>query len=156
MTTLLPPVPYWVFCVYEPISTLAGFGYAILQSEKFVAEQLPDTPVTALTPTGTLIAWQTGNLFGIMCMMAIAILWSTTEVAVMKRYLVALLIGDLGHVIAIWWFMGSAAFFGIHQWNILTWANVGFTIFLALTRTATLAGLFGAIEPQGSTKVKVK
>ncbi|KAK6353376.1 hypothetical protein TWF696_005344 [Orbilia brochopaga] len=98
MATLLPPVPYWVFCVFEPISTFAGLGYAVLNTDKFVAEQLPDVEVSALSPQGTLVAWQTGNLFGIMAMMAIAVLWSTSEVAVVKRYLVALLLGDIGHL----------------------------------------------------------
>ncbi|EPS36823.1 hypothetical protein H072_9599 [Dactylellina haptotyla CBS 200.50] len=98
MATLLPPVPYWVFCIVEPVSTAAGFAVAILTPDEFVAQQLPDTALTALAPSGRLMAWQTGNLFGIMAMMAIAVLWSTTEAAVVRRYLVALFLGDVGHL----------------------------------------------------------
>ncbi|KAK6522077.1 hypothetical protein TWF281_002646 [Arthrobotrys megalospora] len=156
MATLLPTVPYWVFCVYEPVSIFAGFAFAILQPEQFVAQQLPDTELAELTPSGKLIAWQTGNLFGIMAMMGIAILFATTEVAVVKRYLVVLLLGDLGHLMAVWWMMGSYEFFAAHRWSGFTWGNVGMTMFLALTRIGTLVGLFGAIKPQPSTVGKVK
>ncbi|KAJ6264151.1 LOW QUALITY PROTEIN: hypothetical protein Dda_0293 [Drechslerella dactyloides] len=156
MATLLPPVPWWVFCVYEPISTFAGLGYAVLSTEKFVAEQLPDVEASALTPQGTLVAWQTGNLFGIMAMMAIAVLWSTSEVAVVKRYLVALLVGDIGHLAAVWWHMGTGHFVGAHRWNVFTWGNVGVTAFLAVVRLGTLAGLFGGIGLQPLTKHKAR
>ncbi|EGX48922.1 hypothetical protein AOL_s00079g143 [Orbilia oligospora ATCC 24927] len=98
MATLLPTVPYWVFCVSEPVSLVAGFAIAIFQPERFVALQLPNTESTDLSPSGKLIAWQTGNLFGIMAMMGIAILFATTEVVVVKRYLIALLLGDIGHL----------------------------------------------------------
>ncbi|KAF3284729.1 hypothetical protein TWF970_011016 [Orbilia oligospora] len=158
MATLLPTVPYWVFCVSEPVSLVAGFAIAIFQPERFVALQLPNTESTDLSPSGKLIAWQTGNLFGIMAMMGIAILFATTEVVVVKRYLIALLLGDIGHLTAVWWMMGSYEFFSAHRWNGFTWGNVGITFLLALVRIGTLVGLFGEIKPQPSTvgKVKVK
>ncbi|KAF3912651.1 hypothetical protein ABW21_db0201567 [Orbilia brochopaga] len=156
MATMLPTIPYWVFCVFEPISTFAGLGYAVLNTDGFVAEQLPDVDMSAMSPHSTLVAWQTGNLFGIMAMMAIAVLWSTSEVAVVKRYLVALLLGDIGHLAAVWWHMGTAGFVGVHRWNVFTWGNIGATIFLAVVRLGTLVGSFGAVEPQLSTKRKVK
>ncbi|KAF3188709.1 hypothetical protein TWF106_007206 [Orbilia oligospora] len=158
MATLLPTVPYLVFCVSEPVSLVVGFAIAIFQPEQFVRLQLPNTSPTDLSPSGKLIAWQTGNLFGIMAMMGIAILFATTEVVVVKRYLVALLLGDIGHLTAVWWVMGSYEFFSAHRWNWFTWGNVGITFLLALVRIGTLVGLFGEIKLQPSTvgKVKVK
>ncbi|KAK6496377.1 hypothetical protein TWF481_002402 [Arthrobotrys musiformis] len=156
MATLLPTVPYWVFCVSEPVSLVAGLAIAILDPEQFVASQLPNTELTQLSPSNKLIAWQTGNLFGIMGMMGIAILFATTEVVVVKRYLVALLLGDIGHLTAVWWVMGSYEFFAPHRWSGFTWGNVGITALLALVRIGTLVGLFGPIRPQPSTVVKVK
>ncbi|KAK6341910.1 hypothetical protein TWF730_001395 [Orbilia blumenaviensis] len=156
MATLLPTVPYWVFCVYEPLSIFGGFAIAILFPELFVALQLPDTEVTELSPSNKLIAWQTGNLFGIMAMMGIAVLFATTEPPVVKRYLVALLLGDIGHLTAVWWVMGSYEFFAAHRWSWFTWGNVGMTMFLALARVGTLGGLLGEIKLQASNDEKAK
>ncbi|KAK6502270.1 hypothetical protein TWF506_002853 [Arthrobotrys conoides] len=156
MATLLPTVPYWVFCVSEPVSLVVGFAIAVFQPGQFVELQLPNTDSAELSSSGKLIAWQTGNLFGIMAMMGIAILFATTEVAVVRRYLIALLLGDIGHLTAVWWMMGSYEFLSAHRWNWFTWGNVGITFLLALVRISTLMGLFGEIKPQPSTVGKVK
>lgn len=80
------------------VASFAGFVFAILKPEAFVAQQLPDTELVALTPAQTVITWQVGNMFGVLTLMSIAILWESTEPSVVKRYFCALLVGDIGHV----------------------------------------------------------
>jgi len=102
-----------------------------------------------------MVTYQLGNTFFIMSMMAFVVLWSSSEARVVKRYLWALAIGDVGHLFSVWWFSGSGYFFGVSQWNALAGGSIGFTTFLLLTRIVTLMGGFGDIgEREGKVKVK--
>jgi hypothetical protein len=62
---------------------------------------------------------------------------------VLRNYLCALAIADVGHIYATYDCMGHDRFVDVMNWNVLTWGNVGVTGFLLINRIAYLVGLFG-------------
>ena len=57
-------------------------------------------PPAKLTPNTRLVAYQLGNVYGLLAMVSIAVLYTTTEAKVVRNYLIALWIADIGHVAA--------------------------------------------------------
>lgn len=84
-------------------------------------------------------------------MLGVAVLYSTTDPKVVRNYLVALAIADIGHVYATAAIQGKDAMIDIAGWNYMTWGNVGATLFLFLNRVVYLAGWFqpapSSVEP---------
>lgn len=102
MTSILPPIPRFVFTVFEPIALVAGYLSPLLDTTGFVNSQLPTTSVTktSLTATNRILALQLGNLYGLLFMVGIGVLYTTTEVRVVRNYLLACAIADVGHLYA--------------------------------------------------------
>lgn len=46
-----------------------------------------------------MVAYQLGNIYLLLAMVGIAVLYSTTEPKVVRNYIVALWIADIGHVV---------------------------------------------------------
>ncbi|KAK3336215.1 hypothetical protein B0T19DRAFT_32766 [Cercophora scortea] len=163
MASQLPPFPRVVFTVLEPISLLAGFFPAVLLPDWFIGEQLPSaasasaTSAATMTANSRVVAQQLGNCYGLAFLVAVAVLYSTTEIKVVRNYLIALWIADIGHVAITYLALGHDRAVDVGAWNPMTWGNIGATLFLFLTRTAYLPGLFGPDRsPSGLEKEKKK
>lgn len=154
MASRLPAFPRLVFTVVEPISLISGCLPALFMSDWFVREQISNstpsvggTALISVSDHARLVAQQLGNAYGLLFMVGVAVLYTSTELAVVRNYLVALLIADVGHVGLTIVTLGADRFLSVGEWNAMTWGNVGFTAFLALTRIAYLSGLFGPDKP---------
>ena len=74
------------------------------------------------------MAQQLGNAYGLLFMVGVAVLYSTSELRVVKSYLVALWIADISHVLLTCFALGYDGFMAVGEWNAMTWGNVGFTV----------------------------
>ncbi|KAF2432981.1 hypothetical protein EJ08DRAFT_647723 [Tothia fuscella] len=159
MAASLPPFPRFVFTKLEPISLLAGFLGPVISPKFFISAQLPQSTAIlkplnySIDPTSTLLAWQLGNAYLLLGLLGIFILNTTTEVKVVRAYLWALLLGDVGHVGFTVYAMGWDGTVAWKDWSSVTWGNVAFTVFLFLTRCLYLAGFF---DSQTSSKTVVR
>ncbi|KAI3399431.1 hypothetical protein diail_6905 [Diaporthe ilicicola] len=149
--------------------SIAGWAGATLDPSWFVGEQT-STPSLTVDDNSRLVALQLGNCYGLLFLAAVAVLYTTTELKVVRNYLIALWIADIGHVAVCYVGLGFDRFVDVASWNSMTWGNVGATVsevflrnqrtgsltdskaFLCLTRTAYLLGLFGPDAPISSAK----
>ncbi|EXK99143.1 hypothetical protein FOQG_01771 [Fusarium oxysporum f. sp. raphani 54005] len=143
MASSLPTFPRIVFTIIEPISLVAGFAGAVIDPAWFIGEQSPQKNDNDASPNSIIIAWQLGNLYLLLAFIGVAILSTTTENRVVRSYLFALWLADIGHVGFSSYGIGRDRLLNPPQWNAMTWGNVGMTLFLFLTRTAYLTGFFG-------------
>lgn len=139
----------------------------MVSPEWFIAQQIDQTghhvPSTA---SNLLVAQQLGNCYFLAFLIALAVLYTTTELAVVRNYLKALWIADITHVGLTLYSLGYERSVAVHEWNAMAWGNVGVTVrlaargrrnvlfkltvpqvFLFLTRTAYLLGFFGPNGP---------
>ncbi|KAF4339272.1 hypothetical protein FBEOM_6808 [Fusarium beomiforme] len=143
MASSLPTFPRIVFTVVEPISLVAGFVGAVIDPAWFIGEQSPQKNDVDASHNSIIIAWQLGNLYLLLAFIGIAVLSTTTENRVVRAYLVALWLGDVGHVGFSSYGLGWHKLSSPSQWNAVTWGNIAMTLFLLFTRTAYLTGFFG-------------
>ena len=61
-------------------------------------------------------------------MVAVGVLYSTTEPKVVRNYVIALWIADIGHVVTTGYVMGYEKFVDFANYNPTTWGNVGATV----------------------------
>ncbi|KAI0848424.1 hypothetical protein F5Y00DRAFT_262518 [Daldinia vernicosa] len=147
MASQLPAFPRTIFTIVEPISLIGGFLGPFLDPEWFIASQIGAADGSNLAPrddNARLIALQLGNTYGLLFLLGVAVLYTTTELKVVRNYLISLWIADISHVGVTCWLLGYDRTLDVGSWNAVTWGNVGFTTFLCLTRTAYLLGLFGS------------
>ncbi|KAL8939328.1 MAG: hypothetical protein Q9216_003421 [Gyalolechia sp. 2 TL-2023] len=142
MSAILPPFPRLVFTVLEPLACIGGY-IASLDTSYFAASQVPSILPTPLTSTTQVLALQLGNCYGLIALIAIGILYSTSEPKVVRNYLVACAIADVGHLWVTYHVLGYANYVNVKGWNSLAWGNIGFTFFLFMTRVGYLTGIFG-------------
>ncbi|KAI4248464.1 MAG: hypothetical protein L6R40_001025 [Gallowayella cf. fulva] len=152
MSTLLPPFPRLVFTILEPLACIAGYIAPVLDTAAFAAAQVPSITPTPLTSTSQVLALQLGNCYGLIALIAIGVLYSTNEPKVVRNYLVACAIADVGHLWVTYVVLGYANFVNVKGWNSLAWGNIGFTFFLFVTRIGYLAGVFGNDRVVASVK----
>ncbi|KAI3321537.1 hypothetical protein HD806DRAFT_502827 [Xylariaceae sp. AK1471] len=143
MASQLPSFPRTLFTIIEPISLIAGCLGPLINADWFIASQI-DNPPSPTSENARLVALQLGNCYGLLFLVGVAVLYTTTELRVVRNYLVALLIADVTHVGLTCWGLGYDRAINVAGWNAVTWGNVGFTVFLSLTRVAYLLGLFGS------------
>ncbi|KAI1300426.1 hypothetical protein F5Y03DRAFT_397144 [Xylaria venustula] len=145
MASQLPSFPRTVFTIIEPISLVAGFLGPLIDADWFIASQIDNSATAGVSESenARLVALQLGNAYGLLFLVGVAVLYTTTELKVVRNYLVALLIADITHVGLTCWGLGYEKAVDVPAWNAVTWGNVGFTALLGLTRTAYLLGLFG-------------
>ncbi|KAI4237228.1 MAG: hypothetical protein LQ349_002024 [Xanthoria aureola] len=155
MSALLPPVPRLVFTILEPLACIGGYLAPILDTASFASAQVPSITPTQYTSTTQILALQLGNCYGLIALIAIGVLYSTNEAKVVRNYLVACAIADIGHLWVTYEVLGYANFVDVKGWNSLAWGNVGFTFFLFVTRIAYLAGLLGKDRIAAGTKKRV-
>ncbi|PSS12446.1 hypothetical protein M430DRAFT_36572 [Amorphotheca resinae ATCC 22711] len=143
MASILPPIPRVVFTVLEPLTLVAGFFAPFISPEWFVAEQIASSPLVDITQNTKMVAYQLGNIYILLAMIGVAVLYTTTEARVVRNYLIALAIADVSHVGVTWYAMGHERAVDVASWNSMTWGNIGVTTLLFVVRLAYLAGLFG-------------
>ncbi|ODQ50528.1 hypothetical protein SAICODRAFT_46606, partial [Saitoella complicata NRRL Y-17804] len=141
----LPSFYSGVFVIFEPLSTLAGALYAFTDPYGFVTTQDPsqshlvDALKSQTLPLSSLaVAIQLGNCYLLLSLISTFILHTTNEVRTVRALLWALLLGDVGHVGACYWVLGSEVFWDVSRWNAVTAGNVGVTTLLAVCRIAYL------------------
>lgn len=81
-------------------------------------------------------------------LVGVGVLHSSSEIRVVKNYLIALAVADLGHIMITAEALGREEMVDVKGWNAMTWGNLGVTMFLFLTRCAYLMGLFGPDKPK--------
>ena len=85
-------------------------------------------------------------------MIAVGILYATTEPKVVRNFLIVCAIADVGHVYACYHVMGQKSFLDVASWNEVVWGNVGITSALFFSRVLYLAGVFGKDSVENSRK----
>ena len=100
MASILPPFPRFVFTIFEPIALVAGYLSPMLDTTGFVNSQLPATTIITISPTATnrILALQLGNVYGLLAMVGVGVLYATTEAKVVRNFLIACAIADIGHL----------------------------------------------------------
>lgn len=71
-----------------------------------------------------------GNIYLLLAMVGIAVLYTTTEPKVVRNYVIALWIADIGHIAVTCWVMDYEKLVNVAGWNPLTWGNIGATVSL--------------------------
>jgi hypothetical protein len=61
-------------------------------------------------------------------MLGVAVLYTSTELNVVRNYLWALWVADLGHIGLTAYSLGLDRFIAVSEWNAMTWGNVGATV----------------------------
>lgn len=108
-------------------SSIAGWAGATLNPVWFVNEQTSTTPLS-VDDNAKLVALQLGNTYGLVFLIATAVLYTTSEIKVVRNYLVACWLADISHVYVCYHVLGWARFVDVASWNSMTWGNVGATV----------------------------
>lgn len=82
-------------------------------------------------------------MYGLTGMIGVGLLYFTSEAVVVRNFLIACAIADVGHLWATYHVIGFANFIDMRNWNATTWGNIGATAFLLITRLLYLSGAFG-------------
>ena len=129
------------------ICRIAGALVTMGDPQSAVALQHPDVQTPQTLPMDThMVMQQLGNLYLLLALVSVAVLYTTSEPKVVRNYLIALALADVGHIYITYLGLGQAIFFNIARWNSMTWGNVGVTSFLLLNRLCCFLGLFGSIK----------
>ncbi|RGP77443.1 hypothetical protein FLONG3_4448 [Fusarium longipes] len=128
MASSLPTFPRIVFTIFEPISLVAGFVGAVIDPAWFINEQVPQSNVMSPSGNGIMVTWQLGNLYLLLGFLGIAILSTTNEISVVRAYLIALWLGDIGHVGFSSYGLGWDMLMNPTKWNATTWGNIAVTL----------------------------
>jgi hypothetical protein len=155
--------------------SVAGFIFPILSPKYFIGSQLPSsslsiTQQTILSgvvvndPTAKLITWQLGNCYLLFAFVGVFILNTTTELKVVRAYLFALWLGDIGHLGITLYAMGLDGILDFGNWSSVVWGNIGITFFLFIVRSLYLQGFLDdkvdvkppALSTRGKTGPKTK
>ena len=76
-----------------------------------------------------LVAQQLGNAYGLLFLAAVAVLYTTNELKVVRNYLIALLIADIGHIaLTCIQLHRDGTLLLLDEWNSMTWGNVAVTV----------------------------
>lgn len=102
----------------------------------FIEEQIGNAARLRHNDNARLVALQLGNAYGLLFMVGIAVLYTTAELKVVRNYLWALWVADLGHIGLTAYLLGLKRFMALSEWNAMTWGNIGVTVGQRLTAHA--------------------
>jgi len=71
---------------------------------------------------------QLGNMFFLAGLVGVGVLYATTEPRVVRNYLIALWLADIGHVGITYYVMEYAKFVDVANWNAMAWGNIATTV----------------------------
>jgi hypothetical protein len=128
MTSILPTIPRFVFTIFEPLSLIAGAIGAYSNPSWFVAEQIVMSPPETLSPNSIVVTLQLGNLYLLLAMVGISIMYTSTEPRVVQNYIWALLIADIGHLYVTYYILEYERFVDIANWNAMAYGNILTTV----------------------------
>lgn len=80
------------------------------------------------TDNARLVAQQLGNCYGLLALIGLAVLNTSTELAVVRNYLIALWVADITHVAATCYAIGYGRSVSVGEWDAMLWGNVGVTV----------------------------
>lgn len=125
---------------------VAGALSPIIDTDNFIAGQISFAypPPLPHHPSVLALNYQLANIYGLVGMLALGIIYGTSEIHVLRNAVVAMTIADLGHLYATYVPMGPDLFFDVASWSLVSWGNIGFTAFLFVNRIAYLLGFFGS------------
>ena len=66
-------------------------------------------------------------------LVGIAVLYSSSELRVVKNYLIALWVADLGHMMITAEGLGWEGTMDVRRWDAMTWGNLGVTVSCSLS-----------------------
>jgi hypothetical protein len=89
-------------------------------------------------------------------MIGVGVLYTTTEPKVVRNFLLACAVADVGHLWATCAVMGQHDFLDVMNWNVMAWGNIGVTAGLLVVRILYLIGALGQDRVVASTKQAVK
>ena len=112
--------------------------HRLYETEQCLALQMGMSAAFYMSHNPTASDNQSGNLYLLLSLLGLFILNTTTEPRVVHAYILALLIGDIGHVAASVYVMGYDATIDVGKWNDMAWGNIGVTIFLFFCRSCLL------------------
>ena len=61
-------------------------------------------------------------------MIGIAVLYTTTDVKLVRNYMIALWLADIGHLAVTYHVLGPKRYFDIENWNAMAYGNIGVTV----------------------------
>ena len=99
-----------------------------------------------------MLAWQLGNCYLLLGLLGVFILNTTTDIKTVKAYIWALWLGDIGHVGFSLYAMGWSETMTPGQWSATMWGNIGATVFLFVSRTLYLLGVFDETPTNTTTR----
>jgi hypothetical protein len=151
MASILPTIPRVVFTILEPISLQVPFHSSVLiltrpdlriagavapfiSPEWFIAEQIAFSPLEPITANAKMVALQLGNIYLLLAMVGIAVLYTATEAKVVRNYVIALWLADIGHVAVTYSVMEYERMVDVRNWNAMAWGNIGATVSLPMSR----------------------
>jgi hypothetical protein len=120
---------------------LSGAIPAIFSPEWFVREQIMSATPVAVTDNSRLVSMQLGNTYGMAFLVASAVLYTTTEIQVVRNYLKGLLLADIGHLAVMYYVLQHESFMSVGTWNAMTFGNVGITVSLSSDLFLSMIGL---------------
>ncbi|ELQ36178.1 hypothetical protein OOU_Y34scaffold00666g39 [Pyricularia oryzae Y34] len=121
----------WTTADTNTKTRLAGAIPAIAQPAWFIQEQITQhvpVPVVPSSEGALLVTRQLGNAFGLLAMCGVGVLYTTNEPKVVRNYLVALWIADIGHIALTYFALRHDRFMAFGSWNAMTWGNVFVTV----------------------------
>lgn len=110
-------------------------------------------PLRVLSDPERVLAFQLGNLYMLIALIGIFVLNTTTESRVVRGFIWACWIADIGHVGATALVMQGPDLMDIGNWNAMAWGNIGATTALFIVRSLYLAGFLGS-DKSGKGKRK--
>jgi hypothetical protein len=75
-----------------------------------------------------MVGLQLGNIYLLLAMVGIAVLYTTTEAKTVRNYLIALWLADIGHVAVTCYVMEYERMVDFANWNAMAWGNIGATV----------------------------
>lgn len=154
------------------VISIAGAVAPFISPEWFVAEQIALSPLEPITANAKMVALQLGNIYLLLAMVGIAVLYSTNEAKVVRNYVISLALADIGHVAVTCYVMEYERMIDFANWNAMAYGNIGATVSISTirpeadranartqvvlfsVRIAYLLGLFGPDRVPAAEKAK--
>ncbi|KAE8147801.1 hypothetical protein BDV25DRAFT_27337 [Aspergillus avenaceus] len=149
MGTVFPSSwPYLLFGVFEPLSCFGGYLFPAGDITKFIVDSTPNVePPATIHPHSIVLAGQLGNIYALLGFLSFILLYSTRDPKVLRNYVLAYCFSDINHLYATYRGVGWDTFVDPRAWdNVLTWGNIGLTVFMFVNRVLYLCGVFGHAE----------